>query len=77
MPPEDRVGRDDHGHLTQPSTSQPVPAHGESSYILPATETPSPKPMPRAELTMMLRETSVSRLPVQKWMPCSESPVEH
>ena len=29
MPPQDCVGRDDRGDLTQPSTSQPVPAHGE------------------------------------------------
>ena len=29
MPPHNRVGRDDRGDLTQLSTSQPVPAHGE------------------------------------------------
>ncbi len=33
--------------------------------------------MPRAELTMMLRSTSVSRLPVQAWMACSDSPLPH
>ena len=30
MPPQDRVGRDDRGDLTQPSPSQPVPTHGEA-----------------------------------------------
>ena len=34
MPPENRVGRHDRRHLTQPSTSQPLPAHGEPTPFI-------------------------------------------
>ena len=33
--------------------------------------------MPRALFTSVLRSIVVSRLPVQKWMPCSERPDAH
>jgi len=34
MPPQNSVGCDDRGHLAQPATAQPVPAHGESTPVV-------------------------------------------
>ena len=42
MPPENRVGGDDGGDLEQPSTSQPVPAHGEPAPFVIAEPQPPP-----------------------------------
>ena len=51
MPPENRVGRHDRRHLTQPSTSQPLPAHGEP--------TPFVIGQPKAPPTQLTPEDSV------------------
>jgi hypothetical protein len=34
MPPQNRVGRDDRGDLSQPATTQQVPAHGQPAPII-------------------------------------------
>ena len=34
MPPQNRVGRDDHGDLVQPATAQPVPTHGQLTPLV-------------------------------------------
>lgn len=47
MPPQNRIGRDDRGHLTQPSPAQAVAAYGQSAAFIigqpqaPATQLPA------------------------------------
>src|ERR1700674_420743 len=51
MPPENRVWRDDRGDLTQPPTSQPVPADGEPTPLVLA--------QPKAPATQLTPQDSV------------------
>lgn len=48
MPSQNRVGRDDRGDLTQSSTSQPVPAHGEPTpFVIGQSKAPSTQLAPK------------------------------
>ena len=46
MPPKNCVGGDDGGDLAQPSTAQPVPAHGEPTPFVIAQPQPPPMQLP-------------------------------
>ena len=56
MPPQNRIGRDDRGHLTQPSPAQAVVAYGQSAAFIigqpqaPATQLPAEDSILRQEV---------------------------